>query len=122
MQQTFPAGATQNLIVSDISGDLFIQGWDQQSIQVDSEREISGLRQKGDALILNDCRVPIKLSVPFETQVTVRDISGRVALSEVRQVSLNDVRGGVEVNAINGDVRIHDVAQGVTLKAVRGSH
>src|SRR5437588_13081288 len=121
MQQTLPAGEVQSLALSDISGAVTIQGWDQQSFELTSEREISGLRQHGDSFVLNDVRDTIALHVPFETMVTIKDIRGPVSLESVRQVNVTDVRGEINVNAINGAVTIKDIGQGsVTVREVRG--
>src|SRR5579884_1811085 len=121
MQQTLPAGEIQSLALADISGAVTIQGWDQHFFELTSERERSGLQQRGDTFVLNDVHGNIALHVPFETIVTVRDIRGPLSVENVRQVNVADVRGEVNVQGINGDVTIKDIGQGrVTVREVRG--
>ncbi len=121
MQQTLPAGSVQTLAVSDISGSVTIQGWEQQSFELTAEQEIPGLRARNEAFVLNDVHGPIALHVPFETIVTIKDIGGPVSLEGIRQVNMADVHGGVYVSAINENVTIKDVSHGeITVREVRG--
>src|SRR5579884_161851 len=118
MQQTFPAGEAQRLSISDIKGDVTVRGWDQQTIQIESNAEIERLQPAGGTFAIHDGHGAVSLQVPFEIQVTARDVGGTVTLENVRRADLSDIHN-VVVSGISGEVIVKDVRNGVVVHEAR---
>src|SRR5579875_2465267 len=115
MQQTFPASEVQRLSIADIRRDVTVRGWEQQAIQVESSDEIERVQPAGSTFSIHDSRGAVSLQVPFEMQVTVRDVGGTVTLENVRRADLSDIQN-VVVSGISGEVIVKDVRNGVVVR------
>lgn len=116
---TFPAA--QKIVISDVDGDLTIRGWDQQTIQVESDDEISRLRLQGDSLLVSDTDGSVALSVPYETIIVAKDINGNAMIENVRRVDLKDIENDATLQRIHGDVILADIGSVVSISEVRGT-
>ncbi len=120
MEQTFPAGATQRIVIADVAGDLKVQGWDQQSIKVSTDAHIDILQLEGDALIISGCKDDLALAVPYEAIISARNIKHDVSIENVRQATLQDISSDLRVakvttvhieGNIKGDVMLVEASQ-----------
>ncbi|MBO0783307.1 MAG: hypothetical protein J2P37_31220, partial [Ktedonobacteraceae bacterium] len=119
MEQTFPAGSAQRIKIGDVSGNVAVHGWEQQTIKVESERQIGKMKEKGDALILADCHT-LEVWAPLETIIEAGDISGSVSVEGIRRLILKDVGSNVAVENIGGPVEVKDIGSNVAVSNVRG--
>src|SRR5438874_1716248 len=91
MQQTFPAGTAQRVLITSVSGDLNIYGWDQQTIQVDAEGNVERLVPEGDTLMIHVSTDSLKLQVPFETIIIAQEVRGDTWIEGVRRAEISEV-------------------------------
>jgi hypothetical protein len=128
MQQTFPAGSAQHITISHVADDLQIQGWDQQTVEITTNREIEQLQSEGSTLIISICDDSIALKVPYETTIAVTDVHGEVTIEQVRQVEVNNVtdikikhiQNTVQLGTIHGDVDLDEIQGTITLGTIHG--
>src|SRR5256885_14607720 len=121
MEQTFPAGTIQKIVLSNIEGDLRVQNGGSQEIRVKSGGRISTFQPEGTTLTINGCDDDIEIWATNETAVMARDIDGDAQISGINSALLGDVSGDVTVrNLGGGDVNIQDVEGDVTIESVGG--
>ncbi|MBV9256757.1 MAG: hypothetical protein JO215_01930, partial [Ktedonobacteraceae bacterium] len=120
MQQTFPAGTAQRIVIFDVNGDLIVHGWDQQTLQVTTDGHIDQLQPEGDALTIRSCDSSLGLNVPAETVIGARNIDGGVVIENVRQVEIDVIGGDVSIKTISGDVTVAKISGDAALTAISG--
>jgi len=118
MQQVFPAGTVQRVLITDVHGNLSIAGWEQQTMQVVSSGNSAVMQPEGDVLLINDCEDSLELQVPFETIIIASKIDGDVHIEQVRQIELRTVNGDIDVRDINGTLLLTKVKGDVTLNEI----
>ena len=120
MQQTFPAGTAQKIVIFDVDGDLIVHGWDQQTIQVTSDENIEQMQPEGDVLTIRGCSDTLELLVPVETLIGVKSVDGEVAIENVRQVEVDAIGGDVSIKNISGSVELAEVDGDASLTSIGG--
>lgn len=120
MQQTFPAGTAQRIVINKVRDNLSVYGWDQQTIQVDASGQIEQLQPEGDALIITASSDSLKLHVPFETIIIAHSVRGDAKVEGVRQVDLMEVSGDVGVKHIGGNVSLTHIHGDTGLNEIDG--
>ena len=120
MQQTFPAGTAQKIVIFDVSSDLAVHGWDQQTIQVTTDGRIEQLQPEGDILTIRGCDDSLELWVPVETVIGARSIDGEVTIENVREVEVDAIGGDVSVKNISGNVELEEIDGDATLTSIGG--
>ena len=118
MQQTFPAGAAQRIVMFDIRGDLFVHGWEQQTIQVTTDGRIDQLQPEDDTLTIRNCNDTLELMVPLETVIEARNIKGGAVIENVRQVEADTIGGDVSIKTISGDIAITKIGGDAAITSV----
>ena len=118
MQQTFPAGTAQRIVMLDIRGDLFVHGWEQQTIQVTTDGRIDQIQPEGDTLTIRNCNDTLELMVPVETVIEVKNIKGGVVIENIRQVEAAIIGGDVSIKMISGDVAITKISGDAAITSV----
>jgi SHOCT-like domain len=117
MQQTFPAGTAQDIAISNIGGNLFIGGHDQQTIIVETRHALTHLQPEGDTLYIDGCEDTLKIFAPFETQIRVTNVAGSVQAENVRQTEVGIIEGNasltrvthVELERVRGNLELNVV-------------
>ena len=120
MQQTFPAGTAQKIVIFDVDGDLIVHGWDQQTIQVTSDEGIEQMQPEGDTLTIRGCSDTLELLVPVETTIGVKSVDGEVAIDNVRQVEVDAIGGDVTIKNISGSVELAEIDGDASLTSIGG--
>src|SRR5712692_3429466 len=125
-QQTFTVGAAPRVAITRVSGDLNVSVWDQQAINVDTDRDAVELRQEGDLLVINNCHGDIELEVPVDTSISVTNLSGDATIAGIRRVEMKNISGDVEVEDISEAVELGDLSSDLNVSntpalRVRGS-
>src|SRR6266571_5005780 len=125
-QQTFTVGAAPRVAITRVSGDLNVSVWDQQAINVDTDRNAVELRQEGDLLVINNCYGDIELEVPADTSISVTNLSGDATIAGIRRVEMKNISGDVEVEDISEAVELGDLSSDLNVSntptlRVRGS-
>src|SRR6266702_4763484 len=115
-QQTFTVGAAPRVAITRVSGDLNVSVWDQQAINVDTDRNAVELRQEGDLLVINNCYGDVEVEDISEA-VELGDLSSdlnvsntptlRVRGSVGSDVSLSGV-ALVEIETAGSDLSLED--------------
>src|SRR5260221_7294514 len=100
-QQTFTVGAAPRVAITRVSGDLNVSVWDQQAINVDTDRNAVELRQEGDLLVINNCYGHIELEVPADTSISVTNLLGDATIAGIRRVEMKNISGEVKVEGIS---------------------
>src|ERR1700682_1460090 len=120
MQQTFPAGTAQRIVIFDVNGDLFVHGWGEQTIQVTTDGHIDRLQPEGDVLTIRSCTDTLELKVPVETVVEAKKIDGGVVIESVRQVEIDVIGGDTSIKTISGDVALSKIGGDAALTSIGG--
>src|SRR5690242_6197218 len=109
MQQTFPAGTAQRVLITSISGDLNVYGWDQQTIQIDAKGHVEQMQPEGDTLMIHVSSDSLKLQVPVETIVVAQDVHGGTRIEGIRRAEISEVHGDVGVKNIRESASLTNV-------------
>ncbi len=120
MQQTFPAGTAQKIVISNIADNVFIKGQEQQTINVETRDTLARLQPEGDTLYIDGCDGSLKLTVPFETQIVATNIEDNIQVESVRQVELHSIGDNAALRDISGNITLEDVHGDVQVKECGG--
>jgi len=120
MQQTFSVGLEPRVILTQVSGDLQVRGWDRREIHMNWDERGSDFHQEGDAFILANCAGDIELRVPYDTELRVEGLGGEVLVQEIRRLELKDVRGDVELKNIGADASLEYIGAAISLTDIGG--
>ena len=107
--QTIPVSADNSLIVEQVGGDLALQGWDKQELQisgdvirVEREDRAIGVSSGGN----------LSISVPRGMHLSVESVGG--------DATLQDLSGEVELGLVGGDASLRNLSGRVQLTGVVG--
>src|SRR5437899_1189721 len=120
MQKTFAASAIQQIIISNVNGELEIRGWDQGSIEVTTSDRVNVLNPEEGILTIQGCADKLTLHVPFECVVKARSINNNVLIEGIRSFQLQDARKKVSISDIQGEVNLTGISDDVALTNIRG--
>ncbi|BCL81226.1 hypothetical protein ccbrp13_36910 [Ktedonobacteria bacterium brp13] len=120
MQKTFAASAIQQIIISNVNGELEIRGWDQGSIEVNTSEMVNVLNPEEGILTIQGCADKLTLHVPFECVVKARSINNNVLVEGIRSFQLQDARKKVTISDIQGEVNLTEISDDVALTNIRG--
>jgi hypothetical protein len=95
--QTFSTGATARIALTDCTGDLLIEAWDERSIAVEAEEGAAAPAQEGETLAIRGARGSLRLRVPGETAVTVQGQGGAVHLRNLYGAVVVDGAGSFRI-------------------------
>src|SRR5579859_3036913 len=119
-QQTFTAGKESKITIRDVSGDLDVQSWDQDSISVESDGTVSNHYQEGDSLMLDGCDSDLILRVPSDAEIRASHMEGDVSISNVRRVQLQRIEGDVRLENIGLGVDIELIGEAIAIDSISG--
>src|SRR5688500_2763116 len=112
---SYQAGAAPSITIGKVEGNLLLQGWDQQTIEIDYEDdddERSAQVQPGETgLVLPHLEGSVTLRLPRQALVTVAQVEGQVRGERL---------GSLTLSGAAGDVVLHDIAGDVELGSVEG--
>jgi DUF4097 and DUF4098 domain-containing protein YvlB len=144
------ADGVRTLQISCDAGDLFVEGRNQQEIQVKVKIEIDNispekarrfiehhielwLRKDGDDAYLKSeiesgfwkrksARIDLSVYIPTQLNLTVKDGSGSIAVRSIEgDTHIEDGSGSIEVKNMSGDMMITDGSGEITIKAIQGT-
>src|SRR5262245_60957426 len=107
--QTFPAGEAPRIMLTDCSGDLEIEAWDERSIEVECDGRIDEIGQGEEGLVIQGAQGDLRLRAPADTEVVGEDLSADVRVAGIRAVSLEQVGGDCGIENIAGAVRLSNI-------------
>jgi DUF4097 and DUF4098 domain-containing protein YvlB len=128
VDETRPARANGHIEISVVRGELLVRGWNQNEIRVTGELDEQMTEfvfdvEAGNAIIA--VRVPkntgnsccdegsnLLMYVPIGSQVNISAVS--------TDVSVHEVKGGLDVSVVSGDVELQNVHDRVTVVSVTG--
>jgi hypothetical protein len=101
MQKTFAASAIQKIIISDVKDDLEVRGWEQASIEVNTDEEPLVLVAEEGTLTIQGCAEKLTLNIPFETAIQARSIHASVELTNIDYAEIGNVGDSLVVEDIS---------------------
>src|SRR6476661_7281754 len=107
--QSFPVGAAPRIVLNGCSGDLEIEVWDERAVEVDTDGSVNRLSQTDEALVIEDVEDDLRLRVPADAELVIDEVGGDLTASGFRALTVGDVGGDVEVEDIDGLVRLENV-------------
>jgi hypothetical protein len=110
---TFPAGQSPQVLLAGCAGKLTIDTWNERTVAFESEMQLEGPTQEGEAIVLRGAQGDLQLRVPADTTISIADQRGDVTVRGVRALTLERAEGAVRIGAISGAVRLRDI-YGVT--------
>ncbi|MEP7188257.1 MAG: hypothetical protein ABI901_03575, partial [Roseiflexaceae bacterium] len=116
--QTFPAGTAPRIVLNGCSGDLDIEVWDERTIKLDTDGAISQLGQTDEALVIEDVDDDLRLHVPADAEVLIDQVGGDLTARGFRALTVGEAGGDVEIEDIDGPVRLENVGGDVEVHAV----
>src|ERR1019366_5337262 len=118
MQQTFPAGMAQKIVIFDVRGDLIIHGWEQQTLQVTTDGRLDQLQPEGDVLTIRSCDNTLELNVPFETDIDAKSVRGGAVIENVHQIEIGIISGDVSIKTISGSLKVAKIGSDAAITGV----
>src|SRR5436189_5953590 len=103
---TFPAGLSPQVLLAGCTGKLTIDTWDERTVAFESEVQLEGPTQEGEAIVLRGAQGDLQLRVPADTTISIVDQRGDVAVRGVHALTLERAEGAVRIEAISGAVRL----------------
>jgi len=116
--QTFPAGAAPRIVLNGCSGDLEIEAWDERAIEVETDGSVSRIGQNDEALVIENVDDDLRLRVPADAEVLIDEVGGDLTARGFRALTLGDAGGDVEIEGIDGPVRLENVGGDLDVRAV----
>lgn len=121
MQQTFSVEREAKVILDKLEGDLEVQSWDEPSIRVETDGEITELYQEGQTTIfIRGANDHLTLTVPPDTEIRANRVEGDVSAARVRRVELHSVEGDVHLEEIGRGVDVELLGEAILLRDVSG--
>ncbi len=117
MQQMFPADTIHRVVLSAVNGDLNIHGWEEQSIQVETDDQSAETQVEGDTLMMGNIKDSLTVWVPVEIAVHVGSIGNDTTIENVREVTIGDIGNGASLSEI-ALVKIGYIGDDLTLDRV----
>lgn len=120
------------VLVTNLSGDVSVEGWDRDELQVSGQdgrpglsarRVESGVQLSPDGLRGSRRSVDVTIRVPrwaeleisgLSLDLTVRDVDGELRVGNVRgEIRILDVGGFVDVRSLEGEISVEDARAGL---------
>src|SRR5262245_31634054 len=96
--QTFPAGESPRVIVTEGRGRLTIEAWDERNFAVESAELASSATLESAALVVRAAQGDLRLRVPAATSIAVENHTGDLRIETIDgTVRLRDIDGSVFV-------------------------
>jgi hypothetical protein len=114
--QSFPAGEAPRIVLSNCSGDLEIEVWDERAIEVETDGAVNRLGQGEEALVIENADDDLRLRVPADAEVLAEDVAGDLTARGFRALNATNVGGDIEVEDIGGPVRLENVGCDVQVR------
>jgi hypothetical protein len=110
MSKTISVGPAPRIVLEKVAGHLSVVGWDGDDVLIKGDQE-QIRTQEGEGALTIACDDDLALRVPRAAGVSIQRIHGDAAL--------RSLAGAVELESIDGDLSVRDVAQ-ATIRTVRG--
>lgn len=109
-QQTFPAGSTPQVLITQVNGDIRIRGWAEPTIVLDSDTAPQEVYEESGILTITGCQDGLRLRVPIDSTIRITRVSGAIAIKDVRRVELTEIDDEVELSQISEAVELTSLA------------
>ncbi len=108
-KQTIPVGNDDSLSISQVGGDLMVQGWDRPELQASGDV----IRvEREDRSITVTSGGDLSLSVPRALRVSVGSVGG--------DATMQDLAGALELGLVGGDANLRNLTGSVQLTSAVG--
>ncbi|MDT7604750.1 MAG: hypothetical protein QOF61_2747 [Acidobacteriota bacterium] len=129
--KTFPLSADATFSLAQVSGDVTIEGWDQNQAQVTITKEGGDAEDRAGVEIMHAATAKnLTLRTPEDTD-TVKQIKYEIklprALREIRidsqdsDVTLSNLAGNVAINLMRGNISVSGLTGAVATHAMKGN-
>jgi DUF4097 and DUF4098 domain-containing protein YvlB len=106
---TYETNEQPTVRVDNCSGNITITGWDQATIEIDSDELPEQFHQSQRGVELNEVNSDLALRVPHGATVEIDNGDGDVQMRDVAQVQVVNIAGDVRLQNIAGNVRLENV-------------
>ncbi len=129
MEQTFTVGNTPSVAITQLRGNLVIRPWRERQISVVTEGTIARLYQEGETVFVMGGESDVTVWIPntrpglraIVTNVSVNDVEGRAYIEGAGNVELANVRGGVELVRVEGNLSARDLPSVTERRGIGGN-
>jgi hypothetical protein len=121
-QQIFAVGDMPQVAISQISGEVEIEVWDERAIGVETDVALREIYQEGDTLRISGCASDLTLRVPSDCAISAEHVQGDVEIEGVRRVELAHIQGDVELEDISEAVDVADLKADIEISRAAALH
>ncbi len=123
-EQTYPFSAGQRLTLDNTNGDVFVEAWDGDEVQIVATKRIKSRRESADAL-LRELTIDVQVNgsgIEIETLYPKR--RGFLGMSDVNASVEYDIRvprqAGLELRTVNGEIEVVRIEGEMRLRSTNG--
>ncbi|GER88665.1 hypothetical protein KDW_28270 [Dictyobacter vulcani] len=129
MKKTISAENIQSLTLRNINDELNISGWDQPSIEIETDSEFSLSDPENQNITIQNSQDRLTIKVPYETSVYLSEINDHVSIEQVQEVQaqrihddlhLQDIQGQVTLEELHGDLVGKNIGTLKTRRRIEG--
>jgi DUF4097 and DUF4098 domain-containing protein YvlB len=115
--KVFQLGQNPRLIFRSCAGDVRIQGWEKDEVELSSRKDDSALTvQEQDGALEISATIPLTAHVPVESSAVVEKCAGDLRAAALDEVQVNTHRGDlslyqvntIKITAVYGDVEVRE--------------
>jgi hypothetical protein len=108
--QTLSVGSKPQIEISNVGGDLTVQGWERNNIEARSD-DSPRIEQDGDDVTLS-CSSDLAISLPRGASLTIDRVGG--------DMKIENIDGNVEFTSVGGDVMLQNLTGEVSIEGAIG--
>jgi DUF4097 and DUF4098 domain-containing protein YvlB len=110
-----------NLFLKSVSGDVAVEGWDEDRLHVSASGGITRVREREDKVMIRSISGDCKVRAPRESRLELVSVSGDVSVSGVSgRFGLKGVSGDIELKDFDGEAVVAIVSGDIMLVRVSG--
>src|SRR5689334_19111121 len=107
--QTFPAGQSPQVVLTECAGKLLVEAWDERSIAVEAGGAVDTLAQEGQTVVVHRARGDVRLRVPGDASISVVDQRGDIAVRAIGDLAIERAEGDLRAEALASAIRLRDI-------------
>lgn len=117
--QSISTSLAPEVIITQVSGDLYLKGWEKPEINVISPLDALTLEEKNDKVHL-DCQGNCEVRVPHGASLRIQNVQGDAYLKLVDEpITIGEVRGSLTIRDV-ATLHVHMVQNDLSVRGVSG--
>ena len=127
--QSIPTSLAPEVIIAQVSGDLYVKGWDRPEVTVMARQGDLTLEKQNDEVHLS-CRSNCDIRLPHGTTLKVNEVDGNAQLKLLEErLMVGEVRGSLairdvvsaQVETVHGNVSVKGVSGDFEARQIKGN-